>query len=185
MDILLTGLIAVVLVVVLYVILAYNSLVTLRNRIDNAWSMIDVQLRRRYDLIPNLVETVKGYAKHERQTFEMVTKARSAMLAAKTPGDKAKADNMLTGALKTLFAIAEAYPKLEASENFKALQEELSSTESKIAFARQFYNDNVLALNTSIQTFPSNVIAGVLGFQLREYYDAGGAEARKLVKVSF
>lgn len=177
--------IVVVVAIALWLVLVYNNLVSLRNRIDNAWAMIDVQLQRRYDLIPNLVETVKGYAKHEKSTFEMVTKARSAMLSAKTPGEKARADNMITSALKSVFAVAEAYPALRASENFKELQEELSGTESKIAFSRQFYNDNVMAYNTSIQTFPSNLIAGVFGFMQREFFEAKDAKARDAVKVRF
>lgn len=177
--------IAVVLAVVLYVVLTFNSLITLRNRIDNAWSMIEVQLQRRYDLIPNLIETVKGYAKHEKTTFEMVTKARSALYNAKTPAEKARADNMLTSALKSIFAVAEAYPKLEASANFKELQEELAGTESKIAFSRQFYNDNVLAFNTAIQSFPSSIIAGSMSLSPKEYFEAANSDARKPVKVSF
>jgi len=175
----------IIVVLALWLVLTYNSLISLRNRIENAWSMIEVQLQRRYDLIPNLVETVKGYAKHEKSTFEMVTKARTAFLGAKTPGEKAKADNMLTGALKSIFAVAEAYPALRASENFKQLQEELSGTESKIAFSRQFYNDNVMAFNTSIQTFPSNLIANALGFAQKEFFEVKDAKARDSVKVSF
>ncbi len=171
---------------VLALILIYNSLVTLRARIENAWSQIDVQLKRRYDLIPNLVETVKGYARHERQTFEMVTKARSALVSARSVHDNSEADNMLTGALKSLFAVAEAYPALRASENFRHLQEELAGTESKIAFARQFYNDNVMEYNTKIQTFPSNLVASAFGFNTpREYFAADNEEQRKAVKVSF
>ena len=141
---------AVAAIIVLFVIFAYNSLVTLRNRIENAWSQIDVQLKLRYDLVPNLVETVKGYAKHEREVFENVTKARASMMGAKTVGEKAQADNMLTGALKTLFAVAEAYPQLKANENFLHLQEELSGIENNIAYSRSFYNDSVLELNTKI-----------------------------------
>ncbi len=177
--------IGIVVAVALAVVLIYNSLVSLRNKIDNAWAQIDVQLRRRYDLIPNLVETVKGYARHEKQVFENVTKARAAIMSAGTIAGKAKADNMLTGALKSLFAVAEAYPQLRASENFQQLQEELSGTESKIAFARQFYNDNVMAYNTQIQSFPSSVMANAFGFLPREYFETGGEEARKPVKVSF
>lgn len=177
--------IGLVVVVVLGLILIFNSLVTLRNRIENSWSQIDVQLRRRYDLIPNLVETVKGYAKHEKEVFENVTKARSALMRAGSVHDKAVADNMLTGALKSLFAVAEAYPQLRASENFQMLQEELSGTESKIAFARQFYNDNVMAFNTQLQTFPSNLVAGALGFKQQEYFEVEESAARKPVKVSF
>jgi LemA protein len=137
----------------------YNRLVTLRNRVDNAWSQIDVQLRRRYDLIPNIVETVKGYAEHERGTFEKVVAARSAAMAAGTVQEHSSAESMLTGALKSLFALAENYPDLKANQNFMMLQEELSGTESKIAFARQFYNDSVMTFNTAQQTFPANVFA--------------------------
>jgi len=186
LSLLVYGIIAVIVLVVLWLVLIYNNLVTLRNRIDNAWSMINVQLQRRYDLIPNLVETVKGYARHEKGTFEMVTKARSALYSAKTPADKAKANDMLTGALKSIFAVAEAYPQLRASENFQSLQEELSGTESKIAFSRQFYNDNVLAYNNAIQTFPSNLVAGTLGFSNpKEFFEVSDAKARGAVKVSF
>jgi len=162
----------------------YNRLVVLRNQIDNAWAQIDVQLRRRYDLIPNLVETVKGYAKHERETLEAVTKARAAMASAKTVGEKAQAHNMLTAALKTLFAVAEDYPKLQANQNFLQLQEELSGTESKIAYARQFYNDSVLEYNNRCQVFPSSIIASILGFKTREYFQVEEA-ARAPVKVRF
>ncbi|MBI5225368.1 LemA family protein [Candidatus Micrarchaeota archaeon] len=171
-------------VVLLWLALTYNSFVTLRNRIDNAWSQIDVQLKKRYDLIPNLVETVKGYARYEKSVFENVTKARSAMMTAGNVADKAKADNMLTGALKSLFAVAENYPNLKANENFKQLQEELSGIESKIAYARQFFNDSVLEYNTKTQTVPSSIIAGMLGFHKKDYFQAEGNE-RAPVKVSF
>jgi LemA protein len=157
--------------IVLIVIAIYNRLVALRNRIDNAWSQIDVQLRRRYDLIPNLVETVKGYAKHEKETFENVTNARAAGINAKTVGEQAQAENMITQALRQLLAVAENYPDLKASENFMALQEELTSTEGRIAFARQFYNDQVLGYNNSVQQFPSNVVAGMFNFSAREYFE--------------
>lgn len=170
--------------VLLYVIFLFNRLIVLRNRIDNAWSQIDVQLKRRFDLIPNLVETVKGYMKHERGTFEAITKARSAMTQATSVKEKAAAENMLSGALKTLFAVAENYPKLEASENFKMLQEELSGTESKIAYARQFYNDTVLSFNNTLQQFPGNAIGRMLGFSAREFFQTP-AEERKAVKVQF
>jgi len=151
----------------------YNRLVKLRNRIEGAWSQIDVQLQRRYDLIPNLVETVKGYAAHESGVFRAVTEARSNAMNAQGPADKAAADNMLTGALKSLFAVSEAYPDLKANENFLALQEELTSTEGKIAYARQFYNESVRTYNTSIQSFPNNLIAGQFRFAEREYFEAG------------
>ncbi|MBI2086185.1 LemA family protein [Candidatus Daviesbacteria bacterium] len=148
-------LIGAVVLIVLWLLATYNSLVTLRNRVREAWSQIDVQLKRRSSLIPNLVEAVKGYAKHEKGVFEEVTKARSAMLGAKNPGEKAAANDMLTGALKSLFAVAEAYPALRASENFKQLQDEISDTETKVAASRQFYNTNVLDLNNSLETIPS------------------------------
>jgi len=169
---------------VLFFILAYNSLVTMRARIDNSWSQIDVQLKRRFDLIPNLVETVKGYAKHEKELFTDVTKARAAMASAGSIAEKAKADNMLSGTLKSLFAVAENYPQLRANENFKMLQEELSGVESKIAYARQFYNDTVLSYNTSIQTVPTNIVAGMFGFTTRDFFKTEGAE-RENVKVKF
>jgi LemA protein len=176
---------ALVVVLVVTVIGLYNHFVTLRNRIDNAWHQIDVQLRRRYDLIPNLVETVKGYAAHERGTFEAVTQARAAAISAKGVKEQAQAETMLTGALKTLFAVAEAYPDLKANQNFLALQEELTGTEGKIAFARQFYNDEVMQFNTAIQRFPGNIVASVFTFQAREYFEIEEAEAREPVKVKF
>ena len=161
-----------VLVVLIGLILMtmYNRLVRLRNRIENAWSQIDVQLQRRYDLIPNLLETVKGYAAHEKGVLEGVTQARANAMNAQGPADKAAADNVVTGALKSLFAVSEAYPDLKANQNFLALQEELSGTEGKIAYARQFYNDTVRGYNTSIQSYPTNVIAGRFGFASRAYY---------------
>ncbi|RJQ29523.1 LemA family protein [Candidatus Parcubacteria bacterium] len=171
-------------VIVVWVILVYNRLVTLRNRVKEAWSDIDVQLKRRYDLIPNLVETVKGYMTHERGVFEKVTEARAKAMGA-TPGhEKAGAENMLTGALKSLFAVAENYPQLKANENFGKLQDELSDTENKIQAARRFYNGNVLALNTKVETFPSNLIAGAFGFKKQEFFEAEG-EAGRPVKVGF
>jgi len=170
--------------IALYLIALYNRLVVFRNRIDNAWSQIDVQLRRRYDLIPNLVEAVKGYAAHERQVFERVTEARARAIAAGTVGEQGQAENMLTQSLRTLFAVAENYPQLRATENFQHLQEELSGTESKIAFARQFYNDTVLRYNNARQAFPAVVIANAMGFGPREYFEMEEA-AREPVKVSF
>ena len=158
-------------VVVLYFVITFNRLVRLRNRVDNAWSQIDVQLRRRYDLIPNLVETVQGYAAHERQLFEEVTQARARGEAASTVADQAAAENQLTSGLRRLIAVAEAYPELKANQNFLALQEELTGTESRIAFARQFYNDQVNLLNTLIQTFPSLVPAKTFRFQPRPFFD--------------
>ena len=173
-------------IVVLAVILfgLYNGLVTARNRVKESWSGIDVQLKRRADLIPNLVETVKGYAAHERTVFEDVTKARSSLLGAGTAKEAEAANNQLTGALKTLFAVAEAYPELKASENFKELQQELSDTESKIAASRQFYNANVLDYNTKIQTFPGVVFAGMFGFAPSDFFEAT-EEEKKAVQVKF
>ena len=173
-----------VLVAVIWVVAKYNQLVSLRNRIENAWSQIDVQLRRRYDLIPNLVGTVKGYAKHEKEVFENVTKARSAGINAGNVKDQGSAENMITGALKSLFAVAENYPELKANENFTMLQEELAGTESKIAYSRQFYNDTVMAYNTLIQVFPASIIATNFGFTQQDYFpmDEG---ARENVKVDF
>jgi LemA protein len=177
----LVGLLA---LLILYIVYAYNRLVVLRNRIDNAWSQIDVQLRRRYDLIPNLVETVKGYASHEREVFERVTAARARAIAAGSVGEQSQAENLLTQALRTLFAVAEAYPQLRATENFQQLQEELSGTESKIAFSRQFYNDTVLGYENLRQSFPVGVLANTFGFRGREYFEMEEA-AREPVKVQF
>ena len=177
--------VGIVVLIAIVLVLIYNGLIGLRNRMQNAWAQIDVQLKRRADLIPNLVETVKGYMKHERSVFENVTKARSAMLGAGSVKEKAQADNMLTGALKTLFAVAENYPALRASENFNMLQEELSGTESKIAYARQFYNDSIMAYNMGLQTFPNNIVAGALGFrQTNDYFEVKEAE-KAPVKVKF
>ena len=177
-------LVALVVLLLLYVIVTYNGLVRLRNRIQNAWAQIDVQLRRRYDLIPNLVEAVKGYAAHEKSTFEAVTQARANAINATGVGDQAQAENLITGALKSLFAVAEAYPDLKANQNFLELQEELSGTEGRIAYARQFYNDSVLKLNTKIQSFPSNIMANAFGFKEREYFEADDA-SRGPVSVQF
>ena len=157
--------------VVAYVVYLFNRLVALRNRVDNGWSQIDVQLRRRYDLIPNLVETVKGYAAHERELFEEVTQARSRAMAAEGVGDQAGAENQVTRGLRQLLAVAENYPALKANEGFLALQEELTATESKIAYARQFYNDQVMRLNTTVQSFPSNLVASAFHFAPREFFD--------------
>src|SRR3990167_4166039 len=162
----------------------YNGLVTKKLRVDEAWSQIDVQLKRRSSLIPNLVETVKGYAKHEKGVFEEVTKARSALLGAKNPHEAAEANNQLTGALKSLFAIAEAYPNLRASENFKQLQDELSDTETKVAASRQFYNTNVLDLNNSLETFPSAMVGKWFNFQKMEFFKAT-EEEKKDIAVKF
>jgi LemA protein len=162
------GVLALVLLVGIWL---FNRLVSLRNRVDNGWSQIDVQLRRRYDLIPNLVETVKGYAAHEREVFENVTKARSAAVDAKTVPDQAQAENQVTRGVRQLFAVAENYPDLKANQSFLALQEELTGTESKIAYARQFYNDQVMRLNTLIGSFPSNLIASLFRFGQREFFE--------------
>jgi LemA protein len=174
----------IVVVLVLLVIGAFNGLVKLRNRVDNAWAQIDVQLKRRYDLIPNLVETVKGYASHERQTLEAVIQARNMAMSAQGPAQQAQAENMITGALKSLFALSEAYPDLKANQNFLNLQEELTGTEGRIAYARQFYNDTVQRFNTKIQTFPTVVIAGMFHFTPREYFEVEDT-AREAVHVSF
>lgn len=173
---------AIVVVIGIFLWATYNSLVTLKVRVDEAWSDITVQLKRRADLIPNLVNTVKGYAKHESGVFEAVTEARSAVVNAKTPKDAAKADNMLEGALKSIFAVAEAYPDLKASQNFAELQQELVDTEDKIQGARRFYNAGVRDLNTKIQLFPNNVFAGMLGFKEREFYDVDEAERETVEK---
>ncbi len=174
----------IVVVIAAWVVAMYNGLVVLRNRFENAWSQIDVQLKRRTDLIPNLLETVKGYAAHEKEVFTKVTEARSALMNAQGVADQAQANNMLTGALKTLFAVAEAYPELKANQNFMMLQEELSGTESKIAYARQFYNDTVLKYDNKREKFPSNIIANLFGFKDREYFEVAEAD-REPVKVDF
>ena len=174
----------IVVLVGIYAVFSYNGLVSLRNRIENAWAQIDVQLKRRYDLIPNLVETVKGYASHERETLEAVTQARNMAVNAQGVGEQAQAENMLSGALKSLFAVSEAYPDLKANQNFLNLQEELTGTEGRIAYSRQFYNDTVLRYNTKIQTFPAVVIAGMMRFTPREYFEAE-PESRDAVQVSF
>ena len=161
----------VVALLVAFIVYLFNRLVSLRNRVDNGWSQIDVQLRRRYDLIPNLVEAVKGYAAHEREVFEHVAEARAAAVNAAGVDNQAQAENAITAGLRRLFAVAENYPELKANQNFLALQEELSGTESKIAYARQFYNDQVMRLNTAIQSFPSNVVASLFHFVPREFFN--------------
>jgi LemA protein len=176
--------ILIILVIVVFVIKSYNDLVNGRNRVKNAWSQIDVQLKRRNDLIPNIVETVKGYAGHEKSTFEEVTKARSSIANATTVGEVAEADNMLTGALKSLFAVAEAYPELKANQNFIELQQELSETEDKISYSRQFYNDTVLKYNNMCQQFPSNIIAGLFGFKESDFFEAQEGD-KAVPKVQF
>lgn len=173
-----------VLAAIIYVWFTYNNLVVLRERIKEALSQIDVQLKRRTDLIPNLVETVKGYAKHEKGVFEEVTRARSALMKAGSLEEKAKANNMITDALKSIFAVAEAYPDLKASENFLNLQEELTDTENKISYSRQFYNSNVLSYNTSIKQFPGSIIASMFTFKESEFFAATESE-KKEVKVQF
>ena len=174
----------VLVLVLVFVIGMYNSLVQLRVRADSAWSDIDVQLKRRHDLIPNLVETVKGYAAHEKGTFENIAKFRSQAMQATTPADKAVAENQLTGALKTLFAVAENYPELKASEEFTQLQSSLSQTEDAIQNSRRYYNAVVRDLNTKIQSFPTNILAGMFGFQLRQFFEVAEAD-REPVAVKF
>ena len=176
---------AIVVVLVLYVVFAYNGLVRGRNQIDNAWSQIDVQLKRRIDLIPNLVETVKGYAAHERQTLEAVINARNNAIAApQTPQGQAGASDALSGALRQLFALSESYPDLKANQNFLALQEELTATEGRVAYARQFYNDSVLGYNNRLHVFPTVIIGRLFGFTQREYFQTDEA-SREVPKVQF
>ena len=170
---------------VLYVIGMYNALIRRRNQVDNAWSQIDVQLKRRHDLIPNLVETAKGYMKHERETFEAITKARSQAMGAKTVSEASKAEGALGEALSKFMLVVENYPDLKANQNFLSLQEELTSTENRIAFARQNYNDQALFFNNRIQMFPSNVIAGMFGFGKRDFFEVETAAEREAPKVSF
>ena len=177
--------IIIVIAVILWFVFTYNGLVRRRYRVKEAWSDIDIQLKRRYDLIPNLVETVKGYAIHEKEAFENVTKARAMALGAQTINEKGKAENMLSSALKSIFAIAEAYPQLRAIESFVKLQDELSDTENKIQAARRFYNGNVMDYNTKIETFPTNLIAGTFGFGKEEFFQLEEEEAKEPVKVKF
>ena len=179
------GIIVLILVIVLLVFLSYyNKIIRLENRIDNSWAQIDVQLKRRADLIPNLMETVKGYMKHEKEVLENVTKARSALMSAKSPQENIDADNMLTGALKSLFAVSENYPDLKANQNFLNLQDELTHTEDKIAYSRQHYNDTVLSFNNTIETFPGIIFAKRMGKKEREMLQIPEAD-RELPKVSF
>ncbi len=170
---------------VIFVIGIYNSLVGLRNQVGNAWSQIDVQLKRRHDLIPNLVETAKGYMQHERGTFEAITKARSQAMGARTVAESSKAEGALGEALSKFMLVVENYPELKANQNFLSLQEELSSTENKIAFARQSYNDQVLFFNNKIQMFPSNIVAGMFSFAKRDFFEIEAAAEREVPKVSF
>jgi LemA protein len=172
-------------ILIFWAIGIYNSLVRLRNEIENAWAQIDVQLKRRHDLIPNLLETVKGYAKHEAGTLEKVVQARNMATGATNVEDRMAAENMLSGALKSLFAVAEAYPDLKANTNFLALQEELTSTENKIAFSRQFFNDRTLEYNTKTETFPASVIAGMFSFVRKPFFEVKDEAVREVPKVSF
>jgi len=174
-----------VVLLLLFLAVLYNRLVRLRNATQNAWAQVDVQLKRRHDLIPNLIETVKGYAAHERGTFEAVTEARTAAQKAQGPAESAQAENILTQALGKLFAVAEAYPQLRATENFQQLQAQLAETENKIQVSRQVYNDTVLSYNNSIQTVPSNIVAGAFGFKPREFFELGAEAEREAPQVSF
>lgn len=176
--------IGIIAAIILWLILIYNSLIRWRFRVRESWADIDVQLKRRYDLIPNLIETVKGYAIHEKEVFENVTKARSQALSAQSIHEKEAADNLVTSALKSIFAIAEAYPQLRAVESFTKLQEELSDTENKIQAARRFYNGNVMEYNTKIETVPVNLVAGIFGFRKEEFFELEQEEAKEPVKVN-
>jgi LemA protein len=178
-------LIAVILIVGLLLVALYNRLVQQRNRVDNAWAQVEVQLKRRWDLIPNLVETVKGYAAHERETFENVTQARARAQQAQTPAEAAQAEGILGAALGRLFAVAEAYPELQADENFRQLQTELAETENRVAVSRQVYNDTVLTYNNTVQTFPGLVVAGPFGFTIREFFDVEDQAQREPPVVAF
>ncbi len=177
--------IVVLFLLILFIIGVYNALVRLRNQVNNAWSQIDVQLKRRHDLIPNLVETAKGYMKHERGTFEAVTEARAKAMGAHSVAEAAKAEGALGEALSKFLLVVENYPELKANQNFLAVQEELSSTENKIAFSRQAYNDQVLFFNNKIQMFPSNIVAGMFSFGKREFFEISEAGEREVPKVSF
>ena len=176
---------AVVVIVVIAVIAMYNGLVQAKIKVDNAWSQIDVQLQRRFDLIPNFVETVKGYMTHESETFEKIAELRTSWASTKSVAEKATLDNQLSDALKTIMAVSEGYPDLKANQNFAQLSEELRNTENKISFSRQFYNDTVTMYNTKLEIFPSNIIAGMFNFKARDLFEAESAEARKNVKVDF
>jgi LemA protein len=179
------GIVALVLLVAILLVTLYNRLVRLRNRSENAWAQVDVQLRRRYDLIPNLVETVKGYASHERTTFEEVTKARTAAQQAQTVQEQAKAENILTEAIGRLFAVAEQYPELRATENFQQLQGQLEETEGKIAVSRQVYNDAVLTYDTALETVPTNIVGNMFSFKARQYFEVEEPAAREAPRVQF
>ena len=184
MNLLLIILIVIIIIILVAIVAIYNGLVTARNKVKNAWAQIDVQLNRRADLIPNLVETVKGYASHESSVFEDVTAARAGLMNANGVKEISDANNQLSSTLKTLFAVAENYPELKANENFKDLQAQLAQTEDKIAYSRQFYNDTVLMYNNKCQTFPSNIFAGMFGFKEADFFEAAG-EARSVPKVEF
>jgi len=175
----------IIILIAAWLIGVYNSLVKGRNRVDEAWSDIDVQLKRRYDLIPNLIETVKGYASHEKETFQKVTEARANAMKSQGMEDKGKAENMLSETLKSLFAVAESYPDLKANQNFLQLQDELSDTENKIQASRRFYNGNVRDFNTKIQIFPTNLVAGMLGFKKYDFFQLSSEEEREAPKVKF
>mgnify|MGYP000912287462 CR=1 FL=1 len=176
---------AIVVILVIAIISMYNGLVSSRVKVDNAWSQIDVQLQRRFDLIPNFVETVKGYMTHESETFEKITALRTSWANSTTVEEKAKLDGELSGALKTIMAVSENYPELKANQNFSELSEELRNTENKISFSRQFYNDSVTMYNTKLELFPSNIVAGMFNFQKRDLFATESEEARKNVKVDF
>lgn len=176
---------AIVIILVIAVIAIYNSLVSSRLKVDNAWSQIDVQLQRRFDLIPNFVETVKGYMQHESETFEKIASLRTSWANTNSVAEKADLDNQLSTALKTIMAVSESYPELKANQNFSELSEELRNTENKISFSRQFYNDSVTTYNEKLQLFPSNIIAGMFNFKARELFKTENDEARKNVKVDF
>lgn len=178
-------LVAIIVIIIIIFIGLYNSIVSLRNKVDNAWFQIDVQLRKRYDLIPNLVETVKGYAAHEKETLESVISARQMGIKADSVEDHSKAENMITSTLKSLFAVAENYPNLKADQHFIKLMEELQGVEGNIAFARQFYNDMVMQFNTKIQTFPGNLFAGMFNFKIKDYFVIEESAAREPVKINF
>ena len=175
----------VVALLIIWIIVMYNSLVSAKLKVDNAWSQIDVQLQRRFDLIPNFVETVKGYMAHESETFEKIAALRTSWANSSSVGEKAKLDNELSGALKTIMAVSENYPDLKANTNFSELSEELRNTENKISYSRQFYNDSVTMYNTKLELFPSNIIANMFKFKSRELFEAENDEARKNVKVDF
>ena len=188
MNIILVLILVVVAVLIIWLIATFNGLVTMRNKVQEAWSDIDVQLKRRFDLIPNLIETVKGYAGHEKQLFENVTKARTQAMSAEAKGDvkaSAEAENMLAGTLKTLFAVAENYPDLKANQNFLSLQADLKDTEDKVQASRRFYNGNVRDFNTKQETFPTNAVAGVFGFKKAEFFEIGKEEERLTPQVKF